>query len=75
MEKRITPLYYQKKSQSWTIVKAIKTDFIQDLQYHKRPQYRTGLNYIYNIGKWEFVAKEQNRKFLRGNIRDKGNYD
>ena len=36
------------KNQSWTVVKAVKTDFIQT--YCKSPQYGTGLGSDHSVG-------------------------
>ena len=73
-----------KKNQSWLVVKAIKTDFIQDsCDREKETLVQNWLNSEYNMNKWEFVAKgcrgewrgqSMDGKLLRGNIGAKGGF-
>ena len=47
-----------KKTQSWLVVKVIKTDFIQDsCDRGKETLVQNWLNSEYNTNKWEFVAE------------------
>lgn len=55
-----------KENQNWTVVKGVKSDFIQKSNCNrgKRPQYRTGLGSEYNkeqsvgVGGWKSTKRK-----------------
>lgn len=49
-----------KIDQSWTVVKAVKTDFIQNYcNRRKETSVQNGLSSKYSMGKWKFRVKEK----------------
>lgn len=55
------------QNQSWTVVKVLKTDPLQDCcNGEKRPEHRPGHSSEYNMGLWGFTAKEKGGGVVSG---------
>ena len=78
-KRQLTLPWLCKETQSWTPVKVVKTNFIQEILKHKKRDLSTELGSILNTRKSvNYIVKEQvvwsvDGKLLVGDIRARGN--